>query len=112
MHIDRGDAVAAESICQRLDGQLAELSASVSDPAEQLSVAERFFTLGGYLRQLKHDSWAERAYQSALRFSTSASSGYERDRARRQMAACHNHLGLLYQAAGSFPQSVRSFEEP
>src|SRR5262249_22086440 len=70
-HVHQGETDAAESICQRLVAQSAELSASVSTSAEYLPVAEFFFDLAISLRQLKHDRQAEQAYESALRLSTS-----------------------------------------
>jgi tetratricopeptide (TPR) repeat protein len=109
--IIRGDRDAAESVCQCLVSQLAECSSKVSEPSHYLPLAQRYFQLGVCLRELKRDDDAEQVYLSALRLSEDACSEYDAEKGRRQMAACQNHLGLLYQAAGSFQQSVQFFEE-
>jgi ABC-type multidrug transport system fused ATPase/permease subunit len=105
-HIHQGETEAAESICRCLVWQSDELLASVP-PGDYLPLAAYFFDLATSLRQLKHDSQAEQAYQAALRLSTSACSGDDADRARRLMAACCGHLGILHQDAGSLEQSAR-----
>jgi tetratricopeptide (TPR) repeat protein len=110
-HIDQGDPEAAEAICQHLVGESAALSVRVSDDAEYLPLAVFFFDLAISLRQLKHDSEAEKAYQSALHFSRSASFGDDEERARSLTAACCNHLGILRQDEGSLEQSVRYYEQ-
>lgn len=109
-HIGRGDLEAAESACRSIEVQLADLSSKISSPSHRLALADRYFNFGALLRELKEFGWAERAFQSAIRLSTSASERHP-DAACRQLAACQNHLGLLYQETNSLEQSFRAFEE-
>jgi tetratricopeptide (TPR) repeat protein len=110
-YIRERNTQAAAGVCHGITEQLAELSASASDSQERLSVAQLYFEFAIRLRQLQHDNEAEPAYQAALRLSTSECRGKEQDQARRVMAACHNHLGILHYAKSSDTKCAQYYRE-
>jgi tetratricopeptide (TPR) repeat protein len=111
-HLRSNDTAEAEASCRRLALLLAALPISQASALSRHLHAATLFDLASLFRIMRKRNEAENAYEQALNIWQEISSAQPRDaQVLSCIAGCKNHLGLLYQDAGSFAQAAGFFRE-
>ena len=111
-HLRNSQAAEAEAACQQLALLLTELPVGEASAESRHMLAATLFDLGSFYRILRKRDEAEKAYEQALTIWQELSSVQSDDaQILGRIAGCNNHLGLLYQDAGSLRQATDLFQQ-
>jgi tetratricopeptide (TPR) repeat protein len=111
-HLGSNETAEAEAACHQLALLLVELPISQASAQSRHMLAAIFFDLASRYRIMRKKDEAEQAYNQALNIWQELSSAQPGDaQVLARIAGCKNHLGLLYQDAGSLPRAAGFFRE-
>ena len=100
----RGDRPGVARACERTAALLREIETGSPDRPTRRQAARAYFDIGVWYRDLGDAAAARRALEeSKARCVELVAAGPDDYFARAQLAACHNHLGLIAAAAGDRP---------
>ncbi len=106
------DMGGAEARCKDLEAFLVAISTNSAHPDIRKFLAAGYFDLGSAYRRMQRVAEAEKFYAEAIVLLKSLTELRKyKHFADSQLAACKNHLGLLYMDCGPMEKAVASLEE-
>jgi len=106
------DIAGAETRCKDLEAFLIALAVDGAGPNLRRLLGNGYFDLGSAYRQMKRVAEAEAAYAKAMGSLESIVQVQRHARfASSQLAACQNHLGLLYMACGPQEKAIAALDD-
>lgn len=107
-----GDVPEVDARCKDLEQFLTSLDAHSALPAIRRIQGAGYFDLGSAFRQIRRVPEAETAYAKAIDIlKTIAHIEEHRQFATGQLAACKNHLGLLYMDCGPQDKAIAAIDD-
>jgi tetratricopeptide (TPR) repeat protein len=107
-----GKPAEAEAACRRLASLLAELPVAEAGDDSRYLLGAMLFDLGSSYRMLRNREEAEKTYGRAMElWQEVAAAKPDNTHVAGCIAGCKNHLGLLYQDAGSLQQAASLYGE-